>query len=655
MLQQASQTNSTSWHNINNQGKDSSHLVQQLCPIDMTQSAQEQQEPHYLVASQQQQQTLQQHLTALSSVANNDSTIPRNNIGQPLFPTLNHHNQQQQQQPQPPLPYLAADAATSNMNSDNPNQFGPPTEELERHRRNLDLLLRRQFLQQGGSKQEDNEDARATQVASMGLQQQQHEPAPFPQGRGHGGDLTAWPPVTTTLPNLTGVRGSGMGWFGMPCRRVSMPDVANNPSEALSQPCYPKESSGLRRVSMSFGNVFVGAKADPIPSADARTIQTMKRSKPMIPKRPVGRKRASSEGLRPKKMHETKMRKGWQQVTNVDAKHGPARRRVREKIERYLKKLMIATDPSSDTATPHKALVILATKLEARLYDCAPSFEAYSNPSTLVGRLRIMAMQIGKRVEAKRDATVIERSAEGEDYDKPVDYAAKRHQELLTRLGQPLYDEVMSTVSEVKEIRRTSSVWMCSAMANQRPSTCSRGRRRSFKTHHSADNFLQTGRGHGGNNPLQNSPQGMDGPLSHLKTDMEEQSAMQTMPEALTAIYFRTRLVDAELALSAPTTTPQMCRVNNVDWSTLLYEAKQNVRAFRTLETEEEDGTKEEMPGGPEGCTDPWNSARERFLQECSLSGGCHRVSLDHSLLQGNSSISGSLASTLFGGAHTKI
>lgn len=93
---------------------------------------------------------------------------------------------------------------------------------------------------------------------------------------------------------------------------------------------------------------------------------------------------------------------------------------------------------SSESRLDHddvKCRKVLATAMEKRLYDNAPSFEEYADMSTLNSRLRVAAMSILSRRQLKK------RSKES------------RQVILEAKLGKSMYERLCSLVKAVLDLR----------------------------------------------------------------------------------------------------------------------------------------------------------------------------------------------------------
>ena len=279
---------------------------------------------------------------------------------------------------------------------------------------------------------------------------------------------------------------------------------------------------------------------------------------------------------------------------------------------------------------------VLATKLEERLFGSAPTFEQYSDSTTLEARLKILAMQIGKRIEGESGSRKRRRTAnttstathsgDGSDCDNSSNGTASlveddtcRRKALQEHLGEVKYTTIVQVVEEIRSIRRTSDVWMSSDSANRRPgTTCNTKSRQAFPALglEAASAIVATNE-----NKTTTTEETKENALAEEDREAtntaewkvniirpgspDELTAVESMPRALTAIYFGTRLVDALTALG-PLHRGSPAQVAAVDWDQLLAEAETNLKAFRVLE---------ESTAG---------SDRHSFVEVCTLSGNCH-------------------------------
>ena len=302
---------------------------------------------------------------------------------------------------------------------------------------------------------------------------------------------------------------------------------------------------------------------------------------------------------------------------------------------------------------------VLASKLEERLYGAAPSFEQYSDSTTVEARLKILAMQIGKRIEGepgkrKRRRMAATKSADakttgdggsdngstgGNSVASVVEDDTNKLKSLRDHVGEDKYATIVQVVEEIRTIRRTSDVWMSSDSANRQPgTTCNTRPRQAFPASglEAASAIINDGNSTSNNGTdyeistcekksttfeetKENSTAdeviepkaAADRKVNIIRPGSpDELSAVESMPRALTNIYFSTRLVAALTALG-PSHHGSIAQVEGVDWDRLLAEAKTNLKAFRVLEKSTE------------------GSDRQSFVEVCTLSGNCHLERVD--------------------------
>ena len=336
--------------------------------------------------------------------------------------------------------------------------------------------------------------------------------------------------------------------------------------------------------------------------------------------------------------------------------------------EHYVANCMLSDKAPAAAASNVPFRRVLASKLEERLYGAAPTFEQYSDSTTLEARLKILAMQIGKRIEGEpgkrkrrrmTETTAAARSADakttgsgggsdsgstdGNSVASVVEDDTNKLSSLRDHVGEDKYTTIVQVVKEIRTIRRTSDVWMSSDSANRQPgTTCNTMPRQAFPASglEAASAIIDDG------NSTSNIGTNAATPISEKKsTSIEETkenstadeaigikaaatvvpdrkvntirpgspdelSAVEAMPRALTNIYFSTRLVAALTALG-PSHHGSSAQVEDVDWDRLLTEAKTNLKAFRVLE---------ESTAG---------SDRQSFVEVCTLSGNCRLERVD--------------------------
>jgi hypothetical protein len=267
-----------------------------------------------------------------------------------------------------------------------------------------------------------------------------------------------------------------------------------------------------------------------------------------------------------------------------------------------------------------------------------------------------LAMQIGKRIEGEpgsrkrrrtantpASATTSADSGDGSGGGSSSNSAASvveddtyKRKALRDHLEEDKYAAIVQIVDEIRSIRRTSNVWMSSDSANRRPgTTCNMKSRQAFPASglEAASAIVAGGGGtisstnvtYASNATTENktaatteetkenslSEEGREAAATaERKVNIirpgspDELTAVESMPRALTAIYFGTRLVDAVTSLG-PFHRGSAAQVESVDWDQLLAEAETNLKAFRILE---------ESTAA---------SDRQTFVEVCTLSGDC--------------------------------
>ncbi len=119
-----------------------------------------------------------------------------------------------------------------------------------------------------------------------------------------------------------------------------------------------------------------------------------------------------------------------------------------------------------------------------------------------------------------------------------------RHQQLMKIIGETKYNDVISTVREIKEIRFKSGLWI-----------------------KLSEEFCRTHQDRSNNGKLEE----------------ERVPAAKAIPKPLFDIYFRTRLVEAmQLVEVKPSVSIEVLR--GMDWKDLLKDAKEKLVAFRKFD-----------------------------------------------------------------------
>jgi hypothetical protein len=125
-----------------------------------------------------------------------------------------------------------------------------------------------------------------------------------------------------------------------------------------------------------------------------------------------------------------------------------------------------------------------------------------------------------------------------------------RHHILINLLGEPTYNEILSTTQEIKSIRHNSATWTKFSRIN-------------------ASNGL------------------------YIDDDDVDAPASKTLPRPIYDLYFSTRLIDVMAVVDSRSRKqleempePCSCIVERVDWKGLLEDAKVKLEAFRKFEME---------------------------------------------------------------------
>lgn len=125
-----------------------------------------------------------------------------------------------------------------------------------------------------------------------------------------------------------------------------------------------------------------------------------------------------------------------------------------------------------------------------------------------------------------------------------------RHHILINLLGEPTYNQILSTTQEIKSIRHNSATWTKFSRINA-------------------------------SNGLYIDDDGCDAPAS------------ETLPRPIYDLYFSTRLIDVMAVVDSRSRKqleempePCSCIVERVDWKGLLEDAKVKLEAFRKFEME---------------------------------------------------------------------
>ena len=185
----------------------------------------------------------------------------------------------------------------------------------------------------------------------------------------------------------------------------------------------------------------------------------------------------------------------------------------------------------------------LSKIFEARLFSLAPSLHAYSNHNDLESRIRILAMQLGKKIESKQQ-------------DHAFYTSGKSRQQIIeSKLGKPMVEEILALVLKVKTIQRMSFNNFLSREGNCTGRSCLGGSCLFLPKALSSKRLLVPG-----------------------------------IPLAMKNIYLNTRLLDAfSKTNSAKTQESLLALLDAVQWSALIEEIKHNIYHFEMWEKSQEE------------------------------------------------------------------
>ena len=190
-----------------------------------------------------------------------------------------------------------------------------------------------------------------------------------------------------------------------------------------------------------------------------------------------------------------------------------------------------------------KQLTQLSAAFEARLYKCAPTLEFHRDYSTLERRVKLLALQLGQKLERrKRSQTITSRLS---ITDKAAIFNS------IERRSKLSFEDIREIVEKVKKMRKNGYTDM-RVREDGRDTTC----------------------------------QG----LSCLSTSASRQpytrcSSTKYVSTAMKNIYFRTRVVEAfDKIHRTQTKDVIMSYSRDVDWDILMEEAKQSIHHFEIWE-----------------------------------------------------------------------
>jgi hypothetical protein len=177
----------------------------------------------------------------------------------------------------------------------------------------------------------------------------------------------------------------------------------------------------------------------------------------------------------------------------------------------------------------HKSLLKMAVAFEERLYQMSSSQSMYSDLSTLDSRVKILAMQIGKKIENRRQLARSDRT-QGNTHVNRLDA-------LEAKVGSILLKEIVELVDTIEKIKLTGYL-----------------------------DLLQSSKGC----------------FSQPTCKKEDSISDHHVPPQIHDIYFRTHLVAAFRKVTCKNISPSdMSSVDNVDWLNLVQTARDHVDAFQ--------------------------------------------------------------------------
>lgn len=205
------------------------------------------------------------------------------------------------------------------------------------------------------------------------------------------------------------------------------------------------------------------------------------------------------------------------------------RTNMETKIRFYLREMI----KSDNDPLIQSSLVKLSKVFEAKLYKCAPSLDAYSDQNTLQQRIRILAMQLGKKVEDNHKFSSFE----------------ERRLSLESILGKNVHEEIIHLVDKIKCIRLYSF---------------NRLRRRE-----ESESGL---------------PSCSGGSCLFLPKLCTTKSGSE-IPLPMKEIYLNIRLMDAiSTVYSAKSKESMLAHISTVPWNDLIKEAKEKISNFELWE-----------------------------------------------------------------------
>lgn len=193
--------------------------------------------------------------------------------------------------------------------------------------------------------------------------------------------------------------------------------------------------------------------------------------------------------------------------------------------------LCCKTCNNQENVEMNKSLLKMAAVFEEKLYQMSSSRSMYTDISTLDARVKLLAMQIGKKVENRRQL------ARSDDIQSQNH--VNRLDALEAKVGSKVLKEIIELVGVIENIKLTG--------------------------------YLDL---------LQSS----NGCCSQPGQKKDTSSSGHDVPLQVHNIYFRTHLVTAFRRVTCKNIPPSdMSPVDNVDWSSLVKTARDHVEAFNTF------------------------------------------------------------------------
>ena len=190
-----------------------------------------------------------------------------------------------------------------------------------------------------------------------------------------------------------------------------------------------------------------------------------------------------------------------------------------------------------------KQLTQLSATFERRLYNCEPTLEFHRDYSTLERRVKILALQLGQKLERrKRSQTITRLSIE----DRAAIFNSSQ------RNTEASFDDIRDIVEKVKKMRKNGYTDM-------------RIRENGDTTCHGLSCLVPT--------------------FSRSPRQTRCTSTSKCISTAMKNIYFRTSLVEAFNKLYRMQTKDTITRYNrDVDWDMLIEEANDSIYHFERWE-----------------------------------------------------------------------